>query len=52
MNETRIKLSNAQNKPDGALVPPRTGCHLTTLEADILIWLAKGPFQSVGLWAE
>ena len=47
VNETRIKLSVAQNNPDGELVPPRTGMPLTTLDEAMLTWLAVAPFQSV-----
>ena len=41
--------SVAQNKPDGELVPPRTGNPLITLEDDMLTWLAVAPFQSVSV---
>ena len=51
VNETRIKLSVAQNNPDGEFVPPRTGMPFTTLPAAMFTRLASGPFQLFKLWS-
>ena len=50
--DTRIKESKDQNKPEGALVPPRTGRPLTILPVATLVSFASAPFQSNGLPAE
>ena len=50
--DTRTKESVDQNKPEGAVVPPRTGNPLTILPVATFVSLASAEFQSKKLPAE
>ena len=52
MNDTRIRLSRLQNRPEGAFEPPRTGSPWTILPEATLVALASAETQSLVLPAE
>ena len=52
MNDTRIRLSRLQNRPEGAFEPPLTGSPWTILPEATLVALASAETQSLVLPAE